>query len=445
MPDTADAVGNAGTAFGGISLTLQLLEGCKAGFSLWRETAGLGEEAVSFITRLRFEAEAQLNRWMVGWDIDKGADSPFFTNQRYHHDQDAALNYINLVYDRLYRLQNLEKDDPTLSAATNLPVTAAASTYHVADLQRPDARERQNLVTKMTTVQSGSTMAQRLNWAMDNKARAQERLDEVVKMINILFGVFPPPNDDPHAQVALSRALPANVAASVAAATNDLVVGLRYIKDAIAANQRRTSKPAGTTVPDIKTRQMDPASKVPDPRSMRACGKFTYSPSQGGATVDVLVEWKAINSDKAIKAGYGQFYKQVLEERILNIARLMRSQSSKPTELRTLDCLGVAQRKGQTSATQDDYGLVYRMPSATCLTLLQLLEKNLDKSLDDRVKIAVVVSKALLFLHLAGWLHKGVRSDNILFFPDKNGEFHSSQPYLAGFEYSRESGANHPT
>lgn len=77
--------------------------------------------------------------------------------------------------------------------------------------------------------------------------------------------------------------------------------------------------------------------------------------------------------------------------------------------------------------------------------MLQILQKNIDKSLDERVKVAVVISKALMFLHLAGWLHKGIRSDNILFFENEDGVFSCGQPYLAGFEYCRESGENHET
>jgi serine/threonine protein kinase len=440
MPDIQDEIGTAGTALGAIGLTFQLLEGCKAGFSLWKDTTGLGEDAANFIIRLRFEAKAQLERWELGWEFDRGADSPFFSNRRYHQDREAALNYINLVYDRLYCLNSLEDDYPALKAAKNLPVTPAASALRIANFQQPSSTERGALAKHMNNIQSSSTIRQRLSWAMDNGTRAQERLDEVVRMINTLFHVFPPPKDDPYAQVALSQVQTAHANLTGQAARDPLAIALAHLQGAVAAIEARTSSLAGIKPYAFKSRELDDACKVPDRRNKRAVGKARTA----GAYVDVLVEWKTVDSKSADKRGYGVAYKNVMESRISNIARLMLSAPTKPPELRTLDCLGIANREGQTS-TERVYGLVYRLPSSGYLTLLQLLERNLDKSLDDRIKIAVLVSKALLFFHLAGWSHKGIRSDNILFFQDAKGQYELNKPYLTGFEYSRESGENQLT
>ncbi|EMD60351.1 hypothetical protein COCSADRAFT_98758, partial [Bipolaris sorokiniana ND90Pr] len=49
----------------------------------------------------------------------------------------------------------------------------------------------------------------------------------------------------------------------------------------------------------------------------------------------------------------------------------------------------------------------------------------------------------LLYIHLAGWLHKGIRSDNILFFAENNGGFSYDQSFVVGFEYSREASDPH--
>ncbi|KAH6988115.1 hypothetical protein BKA56DRAFT_477938 [Ilyonectria sp. MPI-CAGE-AT-0026] len=442
MAQSPDPVGIAGTAMGAVGLTMQLLQGCKAGFSLWKETKDLGEEAVDFATRLRFEAEGQLNRWQIGWELDKGAESPLFSNARYHLDRDAALNYINLIYDRLHCLKNLEQDYPALKAAGNLPVTAAGSALRVADLQRPDSVERLGLVQKMEEVQTGSNIGERLNWALENGTRAQERLDEVVKMVNLLFQVFPPPKDDPHAQVALGHVLAPltsnnfNITASTIASASPLVAGLMYMKHAAGEMDKRSSALAGTKPPTVKPRNLDDRCKAADKRNGRGSGKY----SAVGVS-DVLIEWKTVDTAKADAVGFGRLYKSAMETRIFNIARLLASHH-KPVELRTLDCLGVAVKKGST-ATKHDYGLVYKVPSPRYLTLLQILQKNIDKSVDDRVKVAVVISKALMFLHLAGWLHKCIRSDNILFFENEDGVFSCGQPYLTGFEYSRERGENH--
>lgn len=44
-------------------------------------------------------------------------------------------------------------------------------------------------------------------------------------------------------------------------------------------------------------------------------------------------------------------------------------------------------------------------------------------------------------MHLAGWLHKGIRSDNVLFFAETDGSFSYDKPSIVGFEYSREATA----
>lgn len=56
----------------------------------------------------------------------------------------------------------------------------------------------------------------------------------------------------------------------------------------------------------------------------------------------------------------------------------------------------------------------------------------------ERVGIALSLARAIRQLHTAGWLHKGIRSENILFF-DSGKEDHKSLqgPYLADFGYAR--------
>jgi serine/threonine protein kinase len=59
------------------------------------------------------------------------------------------------------------------------------------------------------------------------------------------------------------------------------------------------------------------------------------------------------------------------------------------------------------------------------------------ESLSHVLKLIQTLSKALLFLHLGCWLHKGIRSDNILFFAEDISDVNLCEPYIGGFEYSR--------
>jgi serine/threonine protein kinase len=63
-----------------------------------------------------------------------------------------------------------------------------------------------------------------------------------------------------------------------------------------------------------------------------------------------------------------------------------------------------------------------------------LSNKPEELALGDWFTIAKQFVKTVLFLHLAGWVHKAIRSDNLLFF-DKSDY---SNLRLVGFEYSRQ-------
>lgn len=66
-------------------------------------------------------------------------------------------------------------------------------------------------------------------------------------------------------------------------------------------------------------------------------------------------------------------------------------------------------------------------------------------NLGDRFKLALHLAQTCLQLHTGQWLHKGLRPQNILFFPKEGMQSSLRSPYLAGFELSRMQGAEHPT
>ena len=66
---------------------------------------------------------------------------------------------------------------------------------------------------------------------------------------------------------------------------------------------------------------------------------------------------------------------------------------------------------------------------------------HLRPSVNQRVSIAVVLAETVLQLHTAGWLHKSIRPDNVLFFKSSSEEWISNNEipaaYLGGYEYAR--------
>lgn len=101
-------------------------------------------------------------------------------------------------------------------------------------------------------------------------------------------------------------------------------------------------------------------------------------------------------------------------------------------EFRVPICLGYFHQ-----ASHDRFGLVFEATSgqASPSSLLDLLTSASQPkpSLTTRVQLARAVATALWHLHATNWLHRALRSDNVIF----HSPALSSGPYLAGFDVSR--------
>ncbi|KAE8362767.1 prion-inhibition and propagation-domain-containing protein [Aspergillus caelatus] len=93
----------------------------------------------------------------------------------------------------------------------------------------------------------------------------------------------------------------------------------------------------------------------------------------------------------------------------------------------------------------DRFCLLYKYPKgattdARVRTLLSLFRDPQRPDLADRIELARAVAQTLYYLHTVGWLHKALRSDNILFFEEPNEGVEYSTPYVSGFDDARPSG-----
>jgi len=159
----------------------------------------------------------------------------------------------------------------------------------------------------------------------------------------------------------------------------------------------------------------------------------------------VLVEWRSLPSEFDLR------------ERAL--ARLETTsnilQISRPAAMRTLDCPGYVVDRSCGPAWRA--ALVSRYPQdaareapKSLLCLLQDSEdrRNLDQpSLDDRYALALALAETVFCLHMSGWLHRCIGAHNVVFFRKEAGapKIHLQEPYLTGFEFSREGGEGKAT
>ncbi|RMZ78929.1 hypothetical protein DV737_g3716, partial [Chaetothyriales sp. CBS 132003] len=62
-----------------------------------------------------------------------------------------------------------------------------------------------------------------------------------------------------------------------------------------------------------------------------------------------------------------------------------------------------------------------------------------------RITLATSLAESLMYLHSVDWLHKGIQSDNILFFPSSSSSPLPPTPVLSGFDFSRPTSSDETT
>lgn len=152
----------------------------------------------------------------------------------------------------------------------------------------------------------------------------------------------------------------------------------------------------------------------------------------------VLVEWKQV--DKKVNTK--------LERRIQELSLLLCNLTDE--SFHSLKCLGYL--KHNLDYTFHNYAYVYELEDMAAdgesgvlpqvWSLSQLLKASRKPSLTQRIQICRALAETILQLHTAGWLHKNICADNILFVDRESyswNEGTSLGPYLLGYEFSRNS------
>ncbi|KAF1954794.1 HET-s/LopB domain protein [Byssothecium circinans] len=427
-----DSLSVGSTAVGGASFLVQVFQGCVKSFELWRKGEELADEAEVFQVRLEMQA-AKLKTWGVEWGLDRGPDSMHLKDRRFQEHGDVAVKYVVLIYHFLDELGKLEQDFPAISSASNTSISTASSITKLLDMADPTSVERKDLEAKLKSIQDDAGLKDKMKWALHDGGPLKA-LDQLKNLVDELLDFFKPPKVDPAAKLALNSLLATLSLAKLQTLSsqsdeNSELRGLALLKSAIIEMDARKTVLGGE---DVKEKDRFLAvTGARDEKSGRSYGVFTKNGMH-----DVLVEWKLVDPVQCPPNDSRAMYKMMLKHRIENLARLLKAEY-KPVELRTLSCIGVVTK--HLVDEKLEHGLVFNVPGTTHQCLSQILEGTGD-GLDagDWYRIARSISRALLYMHLAGWLHKGIRSDNILFFAENNSSFSYDKPFIVGFEYSRE-------
>ncbi|KAH8149547.1 uncharacterized protein LAJ45_06175 [Morchella importuna] len=149
----------------------------------------------------------------------------------------------------------------------------------------------------------------------------------------------------------------------------------------------------------------------------------------------VIVEWKTLSVDGGLSENESLC-------RIRDLAKFLSKKNDGKKEDLThlLESIGYFRWPGET----DRVALVYENPRTSVDTLKGLL-KNPDYeqfNLGARFRLARSLAECVFFLHLTGWLHKGLYSDNVVICGDgstgqSSTETKALQLYVSGFSAAR--------
>ncbi|KAG4440501.1 hypothetical protein IFR05_004036 [Cadophora sp. M221] len=179
----------------------------------------------------------------------------------------------------------------------------------------------------------------------------------------------------------------------------------------------------------------------------------------------VWIEWKEYDYQKPGSLSPPP----LIIDRVSKLASLLHH-TPKPEAFRVPHCLGYfdnAKRpseEGSVDSEEEDgvdtrIGFVFEKPhdegvspDTAPISLFELLSSSPKPRVTERIKVAHAIANCLLYLHSVNWLHKGLRSHNIVFFPTSktvNGTrklvIDYSKPYLSGFDFARPARADEMT
>ncbi|KAI0886548.1 prion-inhibition and propagation-domain-containing protein [Annulohypoxylon maeteangense] len=440
----ADPLSITASTAGLISLSLQLFGGCIKGFVLLSTAQNLGKHASAIECILNIQ-EIQLTDWARRAGLLTGDGI-----------LDPRLN-SNAVEMILQRLQDLLLDTEKLKKRYGLKLvpivdaehqtTAQLHNYSISEVDRvftgiSDDSRRQILAR--AKVAQGQHIFKRLWWAAVDKDNIEKLAADVHFLVRELWNLLDPTRQDDFLNstkdivsnmvslntkfdqlFSLSEALKTLQAESQsmkALAASAEIKALRICLD--GSEQAPTQQDTSTPKRRKLLEKLEPLSS----KKLTNFKPLKKNEFMGLADYDgevMLVEKKSITNLPWSK----------ILPRVENLAALLNA--PKDETFRSLLCKGIVMEDNTIS-------FVFHHPTPdnpieprSLLDLFSARDGIEPPSLTDRVQLTLSIAHLVQNFHRSGWLHKSLRSQNILFFPKADGSISLDEPFLAGFAFAR--------
>ena len=440
-------------AFGIVSLAIQLFQGCVEGYKICHTAQKIGRDGDLLFTKLAVQ-RSRLEAWA------HKAGLPYGPFKRLHWDpiililgqQQGLLRSAKEMQDR-YRLSGHEQQIAGQDVAVQDEKLRGEQSTGVVDTSSLVERLRPLFIATRSVrqdeednIRKSNGMVRRFTWALGGKEKLEKIVSEITSLNSQLVEYL---NDADQAEFrhevgTLFRAL-----VSECSATEEVdAVRMAMPPDAptaiLAAARVKKLRLALKLARHGGDKETSP--KKSDERSMliEGCKHFKShrlvigmeTQYQGMRiasynTTVVMVEWRTITANW-----------DAVREYLRDLAMLL-SQAS-DSAFHSLPCAGYVdmQESGR-------FGFVYDITAFTTgadtssvqsRSLFDLFTECPFVSVVDRIRIACDMAEAVLQLHTAGWLHKGICSENVQFVAAARSSprsIVSNSPYLVGYGYAR--------
>ncbi|KAF7512912.1 hypothetical protein GJ744_012015 [Endocarpon pusillum] len=454
-----------GTALAVVSLSFQVFGGCIKGFVLLSEAHNLGQDASLLRTMLNLE-EYRFTQWAktVGLTGPDATLNPRL-NQTLAAELMGQLSLLlttNKLKER-YKLELVPNRPTNVSHndSENNPTVSQGILSHAVSQEA-----RGEILARASFIQAKNHLPKRLWWASVDKKKFENLVQDVRAIVDGLWALLDPLQQDEVTQM-MRQVLSVVIQVSKdVSGLQDLQATLNNLQNGAGRNAAPLAVAAALKAarielqddeksepPSVSMQQAIPMTLHSPPRTIKVHRNKDLAPLQ----LDLLTSYVAKTSNPSVGTGLYSGkpvfveYKTVspklkgkLMSRVKNLALLL--SMPKDASFLTLRCLGFFE-------DGDRYAFVYAYPdesddanatrpAAQPVSLLDILRdpSALQPSVTVRLNVALHICRTLLTLHTAGWLHKDLRSENVLFFPSSAGSTISAlltRPYLTGFAFSR--------
>jgi hypothetical protein len=453
----ATGLETASAAFGIVSLAIQLFQGCVEGYKICHTAHNIGRDGDLLFTKLAVQ-RSRLEAWA------HKAGLPYGPFKRLHWDpiililgqQQGLLRSAKEMQDR-YRLsgneprlagQDIAVQDERLRNGQNAGV---ADTSSLVERLRPlFIAKRSVRQDEENSIRESNGLVRRFTWALGGKEKLEKIVSEITSLnsqlveylndadqvefrheVGTLFRALVSECSVAEEVDAVQMAMPpdAPIAILAAARVKKLRLEMKLTRHG-GDNQtvQRPDDPLALT----EVCQHFKADKLVIGMETQYHGMRITAYN----TKVVMVEWRTITANwKPVK------------NHLRDLAMLLGQASD--SAFHSLPCAGYVdmQEPGR-------FGFVYDITKFTTgadassvqtRSLFDLFAECPFVSVVDRMRIACDMAEAVLQLHTANWLHKGICSENIQFVGAARSSPRSivgSSPYLVGYGYARPDTAN---